>query len=179
MFVRTLSLVSAATMATIATPGNAATFLFEISGTRNATFQLDTNDVDRINRNPLLGGSQIFFDDVTGTFNGITISNARVNFGSGNILASLNIIAPGTGLGFTQFGGEDFFVETDDGFAFRTGSFINNGFVTGRNTVTISAIDVTAAIPEPATWLMLLMGFGLVGAALRHRPQTVRHLSYS
>jgi hypothetical protein len=31
------------------------------------------------------------------------------------------------------------------------------------------SLDVSAAVPEPSTWMMLLAGFGLVGAALRRR----------
>ena len=30
--------------------------------------------------------------------------------------------------------------------------------------------DLTSAVPEPATWAMMIVGFGLVGAALRRRP---------
>lgn len=33
--------------------------------------------------------------------------------------------------------------------------------------------SVTAAVPEPATWAMMLMGFGIVGAAMRRRKQNV------
>jgi hypothetical protein len=29
--------------------------------------------------------------------------------------------------------------------------------------------NVSAAVPEPATWAMLIAGFGLVGGALRRR----------
>ena len=29
---------------------------------------------------------------------------------------------------------------------------------------------LTPAVPEPATWALLLLGFGLAGAALRRRP---------
>lgn len=32
-----------------------------------------------------------------------------------------------------------------------------------------STINLTGAVPEPATWAMMFMGFGLVGAALRQR----------
>jgi hypothetical protein len=35
-----------------------------------------------------------------------------------------------------------------------------------------SQVFVTPSVPEPATWGMLLLGFGLVGGALRHRRST-------
>lgn len=38
-----------------------------------------------------------------------------------------------------------------------------------------SAVDPGGAVPEPSTWTMVIMGFGLLGAALRRR----RVLSYS
>ncbi len=31
-----------------------------------------------------------------------------------------------------------------------------------------------AAVPEPATWAMMIAGFGLAGAALRHRQRNDR-----
>lgn len=37
----------------------------------------------------------------------------------------------------------------------------------------VGVIDV-AAVPEPSTWLMLIMGFGLVGGAMRRKGQTTR-----
>lgn len=42
----------------------------------------------------------------------------------------------------------------------------------GWDDVTIG-IGGTGAIPEPATWAMLIMGFGLVGSALRRRDRVV------
>lgn len=32
-----------------------------------------------------------------------------------------------------------------------------------------SVLDVTAAVPEPATWALLILGFGAVGGAMRRR----------
>lgn len=62
-----------------------------------------------------------------------------------------------------------------------------------QNTLTVSGIGAGDAsysgtlsfggltdgvVPEPSTWLMMIMGIGFAGAALRRRRQTVR-LSYS
>lgn len=34
--------------------------------------------------------------------------------------------------------------------------------------------EVTGGVPEPSTWAMLILGFGVVGAAMRRRKQTAR-----
>ena len=41
-----------------------------------------------------------------------------------------------------------------------------------RGTLTVS--NVTGAVPEPATWAMMIVGFGMAGAAMRrHKRQMV------
>lgn len=37
--------------------------------------------------------------------------------------------------------------------------------------------DMTAAVPEPATWAMMIIGFGMVGLAMRRRPKVAFRLS--
>lgn len=45
----------------------------------------------------------------------------------------------------------------------------------GLDNVVLTASTVPAAVPEPATWAMMLAGFGMLGFALRRRPaQRVR-----
>ncbi|WP_439532325.1 PEPxxWA-CTERM sorting domain-containing protein [Polymorphobacter sp.] len=148
-----------------AAPVAAATFLFDLSGARNATFTIEGDPVvpDSINSQPLLGGSQIFFNNVNGIFNGVS-GTGNINFGTGNIIAALNISAPG--LGFTQYGGTDLFSFVDGQPVFNLGTFNFSGFI-GQSTLTISEVPGTGAVPEPETWLMMLMGFGLVGGILR------------
>jgi hypothetical protein len=58
-----------------------------------------------------------------------------------------------------------------------TGSSLVNGYVNiGNSSVTgatpFTPTVVTAPVPEPATWMMMIAGFGLTGAAMRRR--TVR-----
>ncbi|MBU3077103.1 PEPxxWA-CTERM sorting domain-containing protein [Sphingomonas sp. XMGL2] len=44
-----------------------------------------------------------------------------------------------------------------------------NYFSTRNVELTMTATPLAAAVPEPATWLTMLAGFGLVGAGLRGR----------
>ena len=48
------------------------------------------------------------------------------------------------------------------GAAMGTSSGFNDGFK-------ISSLNVTAAVPEPSTWAMMLVGFGAIGVAGRSR----------
>ena len=49
-------------------------------------------------------------------------------------------------------------------------SFLSNGTPTGLPPVALlDNVSLTAAVPEPATWAMMLVGFGMVGATSRYR----------
>ena len=69
---------------------------------------------------------------------------------------------------FTVLGGGTTFF-----FFFADGSFealgTHNSIEINQGTLTISG---PASVPEPATWVMMLLGFGAVGFAMRHRKQT-------
>ena len=45
-----------------------------------------------------------------------------------------------------------------------------NADVTGVGLAGIR-FNVATGVPEPGTWLMMLLGFGVIGAAMRRRPQ--------
>ncbi|MFN7177456.1 MAG: PEPxxWA-CTERM sorting domain-containing protein [Thermaurantiacus sp.] len=45
----------------------------------------------------------------------------------------------------------------------------DTGSISGGWSLTFTTVGVGGVIPEPATWAMLIVGFGLVGAALRRR----------
>jgi hypothetical protein len=87
---------------------------------------------------------------------GLPVENPLVQ-GAFNTLVNFydyQFTAPGGGIGFAA--GDSFSI-----LGFTDGKFIGRGqsFVT----------PITAAIPEPASWAMLIAGFGLVGAVARRR----------
>lgn len=51
------------------------------------------------------------------------------------------------------------------------GSFTFSGFAAGNTSIDnlVATTNVGSAVPEPATWGMMLAGFGAVGVALRRR----------
>ncbi|KQT35179.1 hypothetical protein ASG29_03445 [Sphingomonas sp. Leaf412] len=50
-----------------------------------------------------------------------------------------------------------------------SGSFTLTAGRAGGQRYTLRVVDAAAAVPEPATWLMMIAGFGLVGGMLRTR----------
>lgn len=46
---------------------------------------------------------------------------------------------------------------------------LSGGYAAFDNII-VTASDIDAGIPEPATWAMMIAGFGLAGTALRRRP---------
>jgi hypothetical protein len=149
---------------------NAAPLLFNFSGpSGTAIFQLDSNPTpDYVNSYSFLPGSDQFgFNNVAGTFGGTAGTASTINFGEG-IFASLNILAPG--LGFTQFGGPALFTGSPDAPVFSIGTYtLLNPFL-GNGTLTISS---AAAVPEATSWAMMVIGFGLTGAAVRYRRRSM------
>ena len=87
--------------------------------------------------------------------------------GSGQFASFLDPIKPNATNGENfiglraSVGGESYY-----GYAFTTGNVLNSfAFESIANT----AITATAAVPEPATWALMLVGFAMVGGAARYR----------
>lgn len=74
----------------------------------------------------------------------------------------------------------------DSSDTFTSVSFYGDGigeYLVAGGTIRYGAVDIGSipdpgAVPEPATWAMLILGFGAVGATLRRRQRTVR-LTYA
>lgn len=87
-------------------------------------------------------------------------------FGSYASFTSPTNVASSNGnnfLGFRALVGSDAYY----GFVFTTNGILNGyGYETSANTVITAT---TAAVPEPATWAMMIGGFAFAGAVMRRR----------
>ena len=144
-------------------PASAAIYDFELMGSRQASFQID-NDATPAFASASVFGNQVSYDNISGIFGGVN-ETASVGFGT-FIFAELNI---GTAnLGFTQFAGPDLFSgdPTTTSPIFNIGTFDLTSIVSGSSTLTISQV---AAVPEPSTWAMMILGFAGIGAMTYRR----------
>ena len=161
----------AAAAAMVPASASAATLLFELSGGRNLSFQLDSNPTPDSSQSFL--GEQAVFNGVDGTRGGGDVTFATISFGTG-VFADLSIT--GGGLDFTQYsGGGPLFTGPGSAPVFAPGTYqLTNTFFPAQNsTLTIST--VSGAVPEPATWALFILGFGAVGAGMRRRA----HVAYA
>jgi len=170
-FKKRLGLIGAAAIAMIVnTPASAAQYLFNFSGngffggTLNGSGTLTTNDVSFINA--LNGYTAQTITGITGTFNGSAITGLAPGFSGANNLFYLTgpFFVDGNGLGFTTAAGisANLFITNDTSYRVNTQGA---GLLTGL--VTASASQVVPSVPEPATWAMMLLGFGAIGFSVR------------
>jgi PEP-CTERM motif len=111
------------------------------------------------------------FNTIFGAPTSYFVDRGTVTFGSGAQYAAFGsptTIPFSNGnnfIGLRATRGSDVFY----GFAFTTNNVLNSyGFETVAGQ-SITATTALPAVPEPGTWLLMLTGFGLVGAAMRRR----------
>ena len=110
-------------------------------------------------------GTVVYDQDTLGGFGSFS-SLTSVPYTNGNNFLGLRVTS----------GGQDFF-----GFLFTTDSTLNSyGFETTPNTG-ISPVTAlaAAAVPEPATWTMMIIGLGAVGFAMRRRGKVATTVSFA
>lgn len=93
-----------------------------------------------------------------------------------NLGATVNFDAGGMGFPVTN-GDQSFsqYVEFSGtgGHLISSATFTNNPVINAFETANFA---VTAAVPEPATWAMMLIGFGAMGLTVRRRRRTINPL---
>jgi hypothetical protein len=134
--------------------GNHDTFTFN---TNDATFALaDVSGFNPSSVSAFLVGSNPSF----GTFTVGMECSACGNGGAGKL--------PGDTLSFTVANTlVDNFVPNDSGYIFSA------DIIGGNTTGAVGVMGLTPGVPEPATWAMMILGMGMVGAGLRMRRRPV------
>jgi hypothetical protein len=149
-----------------ASPASATLLNFQLTGSNQASFQLQSTAPSSFLNFPGID-TQTFFSNVSGTFGGVA-EVGNVNFGTG-AAATFNISAPGS-FGSAQLVGMDLFTGPPSDPVFNLGSFsLNNIFFGLHDTLTITQV---AAVPEPSTWAMMILGFFGVGFMAYRRKQS-------
>ena len=100
------------------------------------------------------------------------VDRGTVTFGPGDQYAAFNALTTirfsngDNFIGLRATSGTDVFF----GYAFTTNNILNGVVFNNVAGQAITAsVNLPAAVPEPATWAMMLLGFGAIGFAMRRR----------
>jgi hypothetical protein len=109
-----------------------------------------------------IGGGQQRSWSLNASFSGLPTIFNRATF-----LENFTYVTPaGSDFAFSYSGSITGYSDVALGIATSTTTIANDN-TSGPLTFSIAAVD--AAVPEPATWAMMILGMGGVGSALRHR----------
>ena len=127
------------------------------------------------------GYSRTFSNIALPDFNGGTINSVAGDVADQTVFRVYGV--GGGGTGNSSNGSINFYSLTQVGFNLGTalaGQTLTSATITGNGyeTLIFGATAVSpqavAGVPEPASWAMLIVGFGLVGGAMRTRRRDVR-----
>lgn len=176
-----VTLTAAPTLAGLglsAAPVGSASVVLDSAGISTFSFPITSGTVDDGTGAATLfhNGSGILFTAGSST---LQIGDFVVDTGSLTVLG--NAIANGTRVGvvplFTIGSGLSLSLTSQAAGAFTT--VFQAPDLTGTNVGFANPQPVTAAVPEPSTWAMMLLGFGAIGFALRARRRQSYSVSYS
>lgn len=175
---------SALVLSALATPANAAEFLFnfetstplfgpQVSGSGVFTTSDTSTTVD--------GRTAFSILSITGLVNGSAITALAGNgFGPsgtyGNYFTTGSGFLDGSGTRFFTAAGLDvrFFQQSSNG-QYRANTFGQFG---SSNFVSASSSAIAAAVPEPSAWMMMILGFAVVGFGMRTRAKRQLAVTY-
>ncbi|MGK6323465.1 PEPxxWA-CTERM sorting domain-containing protein [Sphingomonas sp. DT-51] len=169
-------LIAAALLAgtAIATPATAAPLFFDFvanDGSQSVSFTLDSNPVANF-----VGSTGLTFNTIPlTTSTGIVVGD--VSFFTTNALGGF--LAQGAGRYYTSTTGSQLFSGTMRNPIFTPSTFALKGYFGDSGGVLTISAATPAAVPEPATWAMMILGMGAVGYAMRRRQKVTAKVRFA
>lgn len=166
---RTLFLIACSAVAVaVASPASAAQYNFVITGSQTIKFVLDASPTPPI----VDPGNYFVLAGVSGTINNAA-ATFDLGFGSPTYFFNFGLFNNTVGLGFVSTG-TTLFTGTEAAPTFKLGTFTLTPDSPGPNY----SLSITA-VPEPASWAMLLAGFGALGMRIRRRRDITVRVRFS
>jgi hypothetical protein len=177
-----LAIVAAFSGILTLSPASAATVSDLVTFSGN-NFQASPNPATPVPVDPVTGSFTISFDptqDYLNSTTGISLNSLNINLGStlaftyNHMNDFLQVGGLFDGVQFVQFSPstDDFVVQifglgagapTFNQIVYAQVSSPDTQFFTLNQTGTVSATPITAAVPEPSTWAMMMLGFAGIG----------------
>lgn len=104
------------------------------------------------------------------TYNTLTINGSSSTI----IVPGSNFINPANGDQVSAGTNGRFTVSGTAGETFTSVTFSSSG-----NSFEVDNLAVAGAVPEPATWALMMLGFGGLGAAMRRKPKVSMRIRYA
>lgn len=157
------AMLLAAPLALVSTSADATVYRFDLSGVYAATFSIDSD----LLAPPADSGSDYFLvGDVAGTFDGMAQVASSIQFST---LASNGGVTIELSNGdFRGFFGSQLFTGMTTMPSFTPGQYALTSDIDGG-----TAMLGISAVPEPATWAMMIAGFATIGLSVRRRKTVI------
>jgi PEP-CTERM motif len=181
------------------TNGNLSSFTlsnFDAVVYANQNFGRPSGDETLLNAYILAGGRVIYQDwtsastSVFGSAYTGNVNGTSVTLGAGLGGGTLSLTNPGWGIfsrGLSASGGtvaatfgngDAAIIRANGGRTFHNGFLSDTAGTSSIYSTQLSSLFAGGAVPEPSTWLMMILGFGMVGASMRRRKTNVK-VNYS
>ena len=178
----TLGLAAIAALTSTAASADTFAFTFDTTSTLfggqtqtiRGFFETLSTPVDRF------GQTGLEITGISGTINGAAITGLfNIQNNPYYYITSGATFLDGSGVRFNTATASNIAFFHQDNVASDIYRVNGNGTISAFGPATSTRVNAVAAVPEPTTWAMMLVGFGAVGFAMRRRKKANPALAYA